>query len=43
MAQLTRRSLICAPVGLMAASTLARPHIANAQAKTAEVWWVQVH
>src|SRR6267143_3898532 len=41
MARLTRRSLIHGSVGLMAAGTLARPYIANAQAKTAEVWWPQ--
>ena len=27
--------------GLAAAGTLARPHIANAAATTAAVWWVQ--
>src|SRR6266403_815387 len=41
MALVTRRSLIGGSVGLMAAGTLARPYIANAQAKTAEVWWPQ--
>src|ERR1700732_1615947 len=41
MVRVTRRSLIGGSVGLMAAGTLARPYIANAQAKTAEVWWVQ--
>src|SRR5947207_13164387 len=41
MARLTRRSLIRGSFGLMAAGTLARPYIANAQAKTAEVWWTQ--
>jgi multiple sugar transport system substrate-binding protein len=41
MARVTRRSLIGGSVGLMAAGTLARPYIANAQAKTAEVWWPQ--
>ncbi len=41
MAGMTRRSLINSSVGLAAAATLARPYIANAQAKTATVWWVQ--
>src|SRR5207248_9707244 len=41
MARLTRRSVINGSIGLVAAGTLARPHIANAQAKTAEVWWPQ--
>src|SRR6267142_334566 len=41
MARLTRRSLIHGSVGLIAAGTLARPYLANAQAKTAEVWWPQ--
>src|SRR6266404_4940096 len=41
MARVTRRSLIGGSVGLMAAGTLARPYIANAQAKTAELWWAQ--
>src|ERR1700716_3384143 len=41
MARLTRRSLIHGSVGLIAAGTLARPYLANAAAKTAEVWWPQ--
>src|SRR5438270_1176948 len=41
MARLTRRSVINGSIGLVAAGTLARPYIANAQAKTAEVWWTQ--
>src|SRR5438552_9116768 len=41
MARLTRRSVIHGSFGLIAAGTLARPYIANAQAKTAEVWWPQ--
>ncbi len=41
MAGMTRRSLINSSVGLAAAATLARPYIANAQAKTAIVWWIQ--
>jgi multiple sugar transport system substrate-binding protein len=38
---LSRRSVLRSSLGLMAAGTIARPYIANAQAKTAEVWWVQ--
>ena len=38
---LTRRSIIQSSLGLAAAGTLARPYIANAQAKTAEVWFAQ--
>src|SRR5882724_2278190 len=41
MATLTRRSVIRSSAALAAAGVLARPYIANAQAKTAEVWWVQ--
>lgn len=41
MAGMTRRSLINRSVGLAAAATLARPYIANAQAKTATAWWIQ--
>src|SRR5215469_7461606 len=41
MARLTRRSLIRESLGLMAVGALARPHIANAQAKTIEMWWAQ--
>ena len=41
MGRLTRRSLIRGGAGLLAAGMLARPHIANAQARTAEVWWTQ--
>ena len=41
MDRLTRRSLLSASVGLAAAGTIARPYIANAEAKTATVWWVQ--
>ena len=41
MARLTRRSVIRSSIGLVAAGTLARPYIANAQATTAEVWWAQ--
>src|SRR5438093_1235582 len=41
MRRVTRRTLLRGSAGLLAAGTLARPYIANAQAKTAEVWWVQ--
>jgi multiple sugar transport system substrate-binding protein len=41
MDRLTRRSLLRASVGLAAAGALARPRVANAEAKTATVWWVQ--
>ena len=41
MANLTRRSLLRGSIGLAAAGSLARPYIANAAAKTAEVWWTQ--
>jgi multiple sugar transport system substrate-binding protein len=41
MTSLTRRSVLGGSLGLAAAGALARPHIANAAATTAEVWWVQ--
>src|ERR1700752_1165934 len=41
MINLTRRSILRSSFGLAAAGTLARPYLANAQAKAAEVWWVQ--
>ena len=41
MARLTRRSLIRDSLGMMAMGALAHPHIANAQAKTVEMWWGQ--
>ena len=41
MAILTRRSLLHGSLGLAAAGALARPHVANAAATTAELWWVQ--
>jgi multiple sugar transport system substrate-binding protein len=41
MDKLSRRSVLRASLGLAAAGTLARPHIANAAATTATVWWVQ--
>ena len=37
----TRRSVLRSSLGLAAAGALARPHIANAAATTAEVWWTQ--
>src|SRR5437868_7558065 len=41
MATLTRRSVLRGGAALTAAGSLMRPYIANAAAKTAEVWWVQ--
>jgi multiple sugar transport system substrate-binding protein len=41
MDRLTRRSLLRASAGLAAAGMIARPHIVNAAATTATVWWVQ--
>lgn len=41
MTIISRRSVLRGPVGLAAVGTLARPYIANAQAKTATVWWAQ--
>jgi multiple sugar transport system substrate-binding protein len=41
MTNLTRRSLLRSSVGLAAAAALGRPHIANAAATTATVWWPQ--
>lgn len=38
MAKMSRRSVIGGTLGLAAAGTLARPYIANAQAKTAVCW-----
>ncbi len=38
MAHMSRRSMIRTTLGVAAAGTLARPYIANAQAKTATVW-----
>src|SRR5215469_1524391 len=37
----TRRSVLRGSVGLLAATTLARPHIANAAATTASMWVAQ--
>src|SRR6516165_10177072 len=41
MTSLTRRSVLRGSLGLLAAGSLARPHVANAAATTAEVWWTQ--
>src|SRR5438132_11385936 len=41
MAILTRRSVVRGSLGFAAAGVLGRPFIANAQAKTAEVWFAQ--
>lgn len=41
MDNLTRRSVLRGSAGLLAAGTIARPYLANAQAKTASVWWAQ--
>ena len=41
MNNLTRRSVLRASIGMVAAGVVARPYIANAQAKTAQVWWAQ--
>ena len=41
MAPFTRRSLLQGSAGLTAAGTLARPYIANAQAKTMTLWFAQ--
>ncbi|MFI5001102.1 MAG: ABC transporter substrate-binding protein [Reyranellales bacterium] len=41
MSRLSRRSVLRGSVGLAAAGTFASPFIANAQAKTANVLWVQ--
>ena len=41
MVNMSRRSAIAGSVGMAAMGTLARPHIANAAAKTATVWQVQ--
>jgi multiple sugar transport system substrate-binding protein len=41
MLRLTRRSVLSGSAGLLAAGTLGRPYIANAQAKTIQTWWVQ--
>jgi multiple sugar transport system substrate-binding protein len=41
MTKPTRRSVIRGSLGLVAAGAIARPYIANAQAKSAELWWAQ--
>ena len=41
METLSRRSVLRASVGFAAGAVLARPYLANAQAKTAQVWWAQ--
>src|SRR3974377_868656 len=41
MTPLTRRSVLRSSLTPAAAGTLARPHIVNAAATTATVWWVQ--
>lgn len=41
MTTLSRRSVLHSSLGLAAASTLARPHVANAAATTMEVWFAQ--
>ncbi|HTW52818.1 MAG TPA: ABC transporter substrate-binding protein [Stellaceae bacterium] len=39
--RLTRRSVLRSGAAFVSLSALGRPHIANAEAKTAVVWWVQ--
>ncbi len=41
MNQVSRRSVLGASLGAVAAGALARPYIANAAATTAHVWWTQ--
>ena len=41
MAILTRRSMLRGTLGIAASGMLARPHLANAAATTATVWWTQ--
>jgi multiple sugar transport system substrate-binding protein len=41
MTIMSRRSVLRASLGAIAAGTLARPYIAHAAATTATVWWVQ--
>src|SRR5215813_552208 len=38
---MTRRSVLRSSIGFAAAGALSRPFVANAQAKTATVWWIQ--
>ena len=41
MAILTRRSVLRGTLGIVASGMMARPHLANAAATTATVWWTQ--
>jgi multiple sugar transport system substrate-binding protein len=41
MTKLTRRTVLHRSLAIAAAGTIARPYIANAQAKTATAWWNQ--
>jgi multiple sugar transport system substrate-binding protein len=41
MRKLSRRTLVRTSLSLAAAGMIARPWVANAQAKTASVWWTQ--
>ena len=41
MSKLSRRSMLQASMTLAAAGALARPHVVNAAAKSASVWWAQ--
>ena len=41
MTKLTRRSVLRSSLGFIGAGAFGAPYIANAQAKTATVWWVQ--
>jgi multiple sugar transport system substrate-binding protein len=41
MRKLSRRTVIHSSLGLAAAGAIGRPYVANAQAKTATVWWTQ--
>src|SRR5437762_7142913 len=41
MTTLSRRSVLRGSLAAAAVGTLARPYVANAQAKTADLWWSQ--
>ena len=41
MSKLSRRSVLRGSVAVTAAGTLGRPYVANAAAKTAQIWWNQ--
>jgi multiple sugar transport system substrate-binding protein len=41
MMNFSRRTVLRATIGAAAAGALARPYIAHAEAKTAEIWWTQ--